>query len=106
MSAIRSCCLVCILCATLSAQTSAWKLMWNDEFDGAANTAPDPTKWTYDTGGGGWGNNELETYTNSTNNVFLDGNGHLVIQALAATSNGFTSYTSGRLLTQGLFKLS
>jgi hypothetical protein len=33
-----------------------------DEFNGAANSTIDPTKWTYDTGGGGWGNNELETY--------------------------------------------
>jgi len=72
---------------------------WSDEFDGPANTAPDPSKWTYDLGGGGWGNQELETYTNSVDNVHLDGNGHLVIRASA---NG-ASYTSGRLKTQGRF---
>ena len=72
---------------------------WSDEFDGPANASPDPSKWTYDVGGGGWGNQELETYTNSVENVRLDGNGHLVIRAVA---NG-TSYTSARLKTQGLF---
>lgn len=44
-----------------------------DEFDGAAGSAPDPSKWTYDLGGGGWGNNELEIYTDSRANSLLDG---------------------------------
>ena len=72
---------------------------WSDDFDGPANSAPDPTKWTYDLGGGGWGNQELETYTNSVDNVHLDGNGHLIIRAV---SSG-TGFTSARLKTQGLF---
>jgi beta-glucanase (GH16 family) len=90
------------LVATLSAQDAVrlqpWRLAWSDEFDGPANTSPDRTKWTYDLGRTGWGNAELENYTNSTDNAFLDGSSHLVIQALA---NG-GSYTSGRLKTQGL----
>ncbi|MDO7850214.1 glycoside hydrolase family 16 protein [Hymenobacter convexus] len=71
-------------------------LVWNDEFDG---TSLDATKWTYDLGGGGWGNNELETYTNSTDNVYLSG-GNLVIKAIKTTPTG-NSYTSGRILTKG-----
>src|SRR5437764_8093513 len=51
---------------------------WSDEFDGPANAAPDAAKWTYDLGNnGGWGNQELETYTSATDNVHLDGQGHL-----------------------------
>ena len=76
-----------------------WQVVWSDEFDGVANSAPDRAKWTYDLGQSGWGNSELENYTNSTSNAFLDGNGHLVIQAIAA---GGGMYTSARLKTQGL----
>jgi beta-glucanase (GH16 family) len=72
---------------------------WADEFDGPANALPDAAKWTYDLGGGGWGNNELETYTNQPENVHLDGAGHLVIHVDRTT----TGYTSARLKTQGLF---
>ena len=73
------------------------ELMWSDEFDGAGPV--DATKWAYDTGGGGWGNNELETYTTTTDNVSQNG-GNLVIQAVrqAGSTN---SYTSGRILTKG-----
>jgi hypothetical protein len=40
-----------------------------------ASTPPDPAKWNYDLGAGGWGNGEVETYTNSPHNVFQDGQG-------------------------------
>src|SRR5690349_12592035 len=59
-----------------------WKFetspVWSDEFDtpGALNTS----KWDYDTGGSGWGNNELEYYTNTTNNAKVE-NGKLIITA-------------------------
>lgn len=75
---------------SLPAQT-AWKLVWSDEFNGAANTPPDPTIWNYDLGGGGWGNGEQETYTNSVNNAFEDGAGHLVIRAIRDSSGNYTS---------------
>ena len=45
----------------------------------------------YDLGGGGWGNNELETYTSSTQNASLDGLGHLVITAQKDSSGNYTS---------------
>src|SRR4051794_2833643 len=54
-----------------------WKLVWSDEFDGAAGSPVDATKWSADTGGNGWGNQEREYYTASTANASLDGAGRL-----------------------------
>jgi len=86
-----------ILMSAVPAQTTTgWQLVWSDEFNGAAGSPPDPTKWNYDLGGGGWGNHEAETYTNSPNNVFQDGNGNLVIRAIRDASG---NYTSARLQT-------
>lgn len=83
--------------APLRAQTR-WKLVWSDEFKGAAGSAPDPAKWVYDLGANGWGNQELENYTDSRDNSYLDGKGHLAIRARRAPSG---EYTSARLKTQG-----
>jgi beta-glucanase (GH16 family) len=81
--------------------------IWQDEFDGAAGTTFDRTRWTADTGGGGFGNQEREFYTTNTENVALDGNGHLVITARVDSSHtcwyGTCRYTSARLKTQGLY---
>lgn len=77
----------------------SWDLVWSDDFTGTAGTAPDNTKWSFDLGGGGWGNNELQVYTNNANNVQLDGNGKLVITAISNASG----FTSARLKTKGLF---
>ena len=71
-------------------------LTWSDEFDGAAGSAPNPANWNQETGAGGWGNNELQTYTNSRENSALDGNGNLVI---TARQDGNGGYTSARLTT-------
>ena len=81
-----------------------WQLVWQDEFNGEANTLPDSTKWTYDIGTGtnGWGNQELQYYTNDTNNVALDGEGNLVITARSENFGG-SAFTSARVKTQGLF---
>jgi beta-glucanase (GH16 family) len=70
--------------------------VWSDEFDSGSL---DQNKWEYELGGGGWGNRELQTYTNSLENVFLS-NGNLVIQANKQQS-GNIAYTSGRLVTKG-----
>ncbi len=77
----------------------SWELVWSDEFNGAAGTAPDNTKWAFDIGGGGWGNNELQTYTTSSNNIKQDGNGKLVITAISGPSG----FTSARIKTKGKF---
>lgn len=76
-----------------------WELVWSDEFNGTAGNAPDNTKWAFDLGGGGWGNNELQVYTNNANNVKLDGSGKLVITAISNASG----FTSARLKTKGKF---
>jgi beta-glucanase (GH16 family) len=84
----------------------SYKLVWSDEFSGSDGASPDSSKWTYDVGGNGWGNNELEYYTNRIKNAQIQG-GHLVITAQKETytgSDGVTrNYTSARLKTQGLF---
>lgn len=82
---------------SFAVQAQTWQLVWSDEFNGPANTSPSSQKWAIDTGAGGWGNQELETYSNSTDNVYQDGNGNLVIKAMRSASGG---YTSGRLTTQ------
>jgi beta-glucanase (GH16 family) len=88
--------------ATQTVDSHNWELTWYDEFDGTAGDLPDATKWTYDTGNGGWGNDELQYYTNSTDNVALDGDGNLVITAISESYEG-SSYTSARIKTKGLF---
>ncbi len=72
-------------------------LTWADEFEGEAI---DPENWTYDlgSGNGGWGNNELQSYTNSSNNSFV-GDGKLFI---VAEKVGENAYTSARLKSLGL----
>src|SRR5262249_21216572 len=99
--------LVLLCLQSTSTDTQTYALRWSDEFDGPAGSAPDQTKWNYDTGGGGWGNNELETYTSRTPNAFLDGEGQLVIKAVKETFTGADGirrdYTSARLLTRGKF---
>jgi len=87
--------------ATCTSSTAGYKLIWSDEFSGPAGTAVDGSKWTFDVGGTGWGNNELEYYTNSTNNAALDGSGNLVITAKEQDMGG-KKYTSARLKTQGI----
>jgi len=81
---------------------SPYRLVWSDEFNGAANTSVDGSKWGFDTGAGGWGNNELENYTTRTSNVRQNGQGQLEIVARAESFNG-SSFTSGRINTGGRF---
>jgi beta-glucanase (GH16 family) len=75
------------------------KIVWSDEFAQADGSAPDAGKWVYETGGNGWGNNELEYYTSRTNNVRIE-DGKLVIEARSENFGG-KHYTSARLLTKG-----
>jgi beta-glucanase (GH16 family) len=79
------------------------KLVWSDEFNGAAGAPPDPAKWTYDLGAGGWGNHELETYRKSPVNVSQDGHGHLIIRAIKTEAG---EYESARIKTQGKFAVT
>lgn len=83
-----------------------WKLVWSDEFNSVDGSLPDLAKWDFDTGGNGWGNKELETYTSRLENVQQRG-GNLVITAIRERYTGLDamtrSYTSARLTTKGQF---
>lgn len=86
-----------------SLATDSWRLTWADEFHQLDGTAPDPSKWAYDLGGAGWGNQELETYTARPENVQIH-DGNLVITARKEDFTGHDgitrNYTSARLKTQ------
>ncbi len=79
--------------------TKALALVFSDEFD--VDGAPNSAKWGYDLGAGGWGNNELQNYTNRIDNSFVSG-GTLKIKAIKESFSG-SAYTSARLLTQNKF---
>lgn len=86
-----------------------WELSWADEFEGAAGERANPENWTYETGGWGWGNDELQYYTDSTDNAALDGEGNLRITAREIEPSvdgpqcwyGPCTHTSARLITEG-----
>ncbi|WP_374165003.1 family 16 glycosylhydrolase [Arcticibacter sp. MXS-1] len=70
--------------------------VWQDEFEYTGK--PDASKWGYDIGGSGWGNNELQYYTDRTNNASV-ANGILTITAIKEQFEG-KNYTSARLVTK------
>jgi beta-glucanase (GH16 family) len=76
---------------------AGYTLAWNDEFD---KDALDNSSWNYETGGNGWGNNELEYYSNSTKNCYITQHKYLVIEARNETT-GNNNYTSARIQTLG-----
>lgn len=89
-----------------------WKLVWSDEFEGAAGAAVDDRRWSHDIGDGctagncGWGNQEKEWYTSDRANAALTGDGMLAIVARRATTKadcyyGPCRYTSAKLKTKG-----
>ena len=82
-------------------------LVWSDEFTGPAGTKVDASRWVSETGGHGWGNHELQHYTDRTLNASLHGSGNLVISARRERFEGEKTtreFTSARLKTQGLFE--
>ncbi|HWS54507.1 MAG TPA: glycoside hydrolase family 16 protein [Pyrinomonadaceae bacterium] len=100
-----------LLALAAPARAQTWTLAWADEFDGPAGARADAAKWTAETGGGGWGNQELQFYTDTTKNAFTDGAGSLVIKAVRETPPresarcwyGPCRYTSARLVTKHKF---
>jgi beta-glucanase (GH16 family) len=84
----------------LAAPAQGAAVIWSEEFDGSAGQPPNASRWNLETGGGGWGNNELQTYTDTRQNSYLDGQGDLVIAARKGTG-----YTSARLNTLGKFAI-
>jgi len=85
---------------------AAYSLVWSDEFDGAADSPADGRTWRADTGGHGWGNQELQYYTDGTGNAALDGAGHLAIVVRRADPRldghryDGCAYTSARLVSK------
>jgi beta-glucanase (GH16 family) len=83
-----------------------WSLAWSDEFDGAAGSPVDPASWQPQVGGHGWGNQELQYYTDSSDNARLDGAGNLQIVVRRSDPQlrdhrfGGCLYTSARLITK------
>jgi beta-glucanase (GH16 family) len=92
-------------------QRDGWTLSFQDEFSGPYGTAIDPSKWGFDRGGNGWGNEELQFYTDTRHNAMMDGSGRLMIRArLEPKDTPYVcafgqpcAYTSARLLTRGIF---
>jgi beta-glucanase (GH16 family) len=76
-----------------------WNLIWSDEFDG---TELDDSKWTNDVGGWGWGNNELQYYTDGDNLLFSGS--ELSIEARDETF-GSNSYTSAKIISKDKFEV-
>lgn len=81
--------------------------IWADEFNDVAGTRPDPSRWAFEIGGTGWGNRQLEFYTDT--NAHTDGDGHLVITAQPVDVTtaptcwyGACHFVSSRLTTAGL----
>ena len=85
---------------------TVWSLLWSDEFNGAVNSPIDSTRWTAEVGGNGWGNQELEYYTNRIDNAYQSA-GSLVIKAIkerfTGSDNVTRDYTSARLITKNKF---
>jgi beta-glucanase (GH16 family) len=92
----------------LAASSVSAQPVWRDDFDQPEGTGPDPARWAYDLGASGWGNAELQAYTDSRENSFVvedpaASNGKaLVIRARRTAAGG---YTSARLKTQGKFSI-
>ncbi|MEU5790498.1 family 16 glycosylhydrolase [Micromonospora purpureochromogenes] len=91
------------------AEAAIGGITWQDEFNAGAGSPVDQSRWRFDIGGGGWGNNERQYYTNSTSNAVHDGQGNLVITARRENPANYQchygrcEYTSARLLTAATF---
>jgi len=94
MKALTRIAALALFALSLASGTAQAKQIWSEEFNDG--TVPDPAVWSYDLGNWGWGNQELQNYTDSTDNVRVEG-GNLVITARQET-NG--EITSGRIRTQ------
>jgi beta-glucanase (GH16 family) len=95
--------------AATTSGTCTTAVSCGDDFTGAAGAAPDPTKWIHEMGGGGWGNSELECYTDSLANAHLDGLGDLLIIAknqpnYRCADGNVNNYTSARLNSRWQFQ--
>ncbi|KQO59793.1 ricin-type beta-trefoil lectin domain protein [Curtobacterium sp. Leaf261] len=87
--------------AAVPSAPPGFSLTWSDDFTGSSGSGIDQSQWKYDTGpGSSFGTGEIETMTSGTSNVYRDGQGHLVLQALHSGSDPSSGWTSGRVETQ------
>jgi beta-glucanase (GH16 family) len=91
--------LIFFISLSLAANAQQDSLIWSDEFNESG--APDPTYWSYDIGASGWGNNEIQNYSNSLQNSW-QANGSLFIKALKSGN----SWTSARIITSNKFNFT
>src|SRR5687768_18522873 len=84
--------------ARLASTDTSWRLVWSDEFNYSG--LPDPAKWGYDVGDHGWGNKELQFYTERRKENARVEAGHLIIEA-RRDGSGRNKYTSARLVSKG-----
>src|ERR1035438_4178126 len=103
MMMLRSCVVLALLAVQVLPAMHGWKLVWRDEFKGSRL---DPGKWAHVIGGNGFGNSELQYYTDRPQNVRVD-QGRLIIEAIQENYTGADGVardlTSGRVHTQGKF---
>ena len=90
-------CLLVLFVFSLAASAQSKKLVWADEFNYTG--LPDSSKWGYETGNSGWGNNELQFYTSKRTNNAQVKNGMLTINVIKENYQG-AGYTSARLLSK------
>jgi beta-glucanase (GH16 family) len=86
-------------------EPTGWSLVWSDEFDGAAGSPADPATWQPEVGGHGWGNEELQYYSDDTENAALDGAGNLAVVVRRVDPRlrarvGGCAYSSARLVSK------
>ncbi len=95
----------------MEAPGGPWQLAWSDEFNGAAGTPPDSSKWSASVGGGGWGNKQLD-YDTDNQNAYQDGHGNLILEARQGNPGGLScwygpcKYTSAQITTKGHFSFT
>lgn len=87
--------------STAPEETSMPGLVWSEEFNGPAGQGVNSKRWRVAEGAGGWGNNELQNYTDDPANLALDGDGHLAItgqrQRTTDKQGRESAYTSARI---------
>ena len=76
-------------------------MIWREEFN--YNGAPNSSIWSYDLGGDGWGNNELQVYTSKTENVVVEDN---VLKIIAHKNEADSTFTSARIKTENKFSFT
>lgn len=109
--AMSLCAATVLTSATATPAAAGRSLVWSDDFGGPAGEFRNSGGWTLATGGGGWGNGELQCYTTSRDNSATNGKGQLVITALRqplhlCSDGHLNNFTSARLSTQNSFTLT